>query len=593
METKIEWREFRFVGLVAAIVLLATSLPYAFASLTAPSDLHFMGFAFNTSDHAQYLAWYKEFQTSFSISNTLTPEPNPEIFFNLLWFALGRLGLYTGWSYTVVYQIFRWAAGAFFLGMIYAFSALFFPDVRKRRIAFLITSLGSGLGWILVVLKYALAADEVLFPLDVYVAEGNSFFCVMAYPHFAEAAGLILLVLGLLLIGERRGQLRYAVLAGLSAHFLGWQHGYDLLIVWGVPCAYAGVKWLIERRWPNYWFKAMLITGLLSWPPALYSVLLTRLSPIWEVILTQFSNAGVFTPNLFHIFILMGLPLILAILTLFWLARGQIKYSLKNSREETRFFPENLVSHLPTPGLSRKYQIKNVPAEQSPARGYLFLAVWFVAGWALSYVPTDFQIHMLNSWQVPIGILATIGLCDIIAPRLTKRWSLHQSQKIVAGVFLLLIVLTNVYLLLWRVLDLNRHEYPYFLHRDDVTAIEWLGVNTPPDAIVLSSYDVGRYIPGLSGRPAFLAHWAQTVNFFDKRDSVSRFFDAQTGDADRLETLQTFGVDYVLYGPAERMLGSYDPNLASYLDPVFTTPQVIVYRVDLQSTLGLFTNQRW
>ncbi|MCP4536088.1 MAG: hypothetical protein GY832_02980 [Chloroflexi bacterium] len=559
METKIEWREFRFVGLVVLVVLLATSLPYAFASLTTPSDQHFMGFAFNTSDHAQYLAWYKEFQTSFSISNTLTPEPNPEIFFNLLWFALGRLGLYTGWSYIVVYQIFRWAAGAFFLGMIYVFSALFFPGVRKRRIAFLITSLGSGLGWILVVLKYALAADEVPFPLDVYVAEGNSFFCVMAYPHFAEAAGLILLVLGLLLVGERRGELRYAVLAGLSAHFLGWQHGYDLLIVWGVPCAYAGVKWLIERQWPDYWFKAMLITGLLSWPPVLYSVLLTRLSPIWEIILAQFSNAGVFTPNLFHIFILMGLPLILAILTLFWLARGQVKNGL---------------------------------VEQSPTRGYLFLAVWFVAGWALSYVPTDFQIHMLNSWQVPIGILATIGLCDHVAPRLTKRWSLGQSQKIVSGIFLLLIVLTNVYLLLWRSLDLNRHEYPYFLHRNDVVAIEWLGANTPVDAIVLSSYDVGRYIPGLSGRSAFLGHWAQTVNFFDKRDRVSRFFDAQTNDVDRLETLQTFGVDYVLYGPAERMLGSYDPDLALYLDPVFSTPQVIVYRVNLQSTLGLSENQR-
>ena len=545
METKLQWSEYRFVGLVVVVVLLVTSVPYAYASISAPPDKQFMGVVFNTSDHAQYLAWYREFQTSFLIPNTLTPEANPAVFFNLLWFVLGRLGHTTGWSFPVTYQIFRWVAGAFFLGMVYTFASLFFPDVRWRRTAFLITTLGSGLGWIWVVVKYTLASGELLFPMDVYVAEGNSFFCVMAYPHFAEAAGLILAVLSVLLVGERRGQLRYAILAGLIAHFLGWQHGYDLVIVWGIPSFYAGVKFLVDRQWPRYWIKAMLITGLLSWPPAVYSVLLTRLNPIWEEVLAQFSNAGVFTPDPLHMVVLMGCPLILAAVTLVLLILRPIT---DGARE------------LPTP------------------QGRLFIGVWFVAGWALTYIPTDFQIHMLNSWQVPIGLLATIGLYTIIAPALTRWMSTRRSRAVIVLAFLGLISITNGYLLAWRLLDLSRFDYPYFLDRNDVIALEWLEEHAPADAIVLSSYEVGRYVPGLTGRRPFLAHWAQTVGFYDKRDRVARFFDGQTDETDRLETLQTFGIDYVFHGPAERLLGQYDPSTSSLFEPVFHSPRVAIYR---------------
>lgn len=543
--------EWRFAGLVIVIVLMLTSFPYAFAALTAPPEKHFMGFILNVSDHSQYLAWYKGFQTAFLISNKLTPEPNPPIFFNLLWWMLGRFGRYTGLSHAVVYQIFRWMAGAFFLGMVYTFAALMFPDVHQRRVAFLVIALGSGFGWILVVLKYTLARGELFFPLDVYIAEGNSFLCVLAYPHFAEAAGLILAVLWLLLTGERRGQLRYAVWAGLVAHFLGWQHGYDLLIVWGVPAVYIVARWIRDRRLPTWWVKALLITGLLSWPPALYAVLLTRLDPTWKEVLAQFANAGVFTPSFPHMLILLGLPFILAIVTTILLVRDARCH-------------------------------RTDPAGPLLADAELFVGVWFVAGWTLTYVPTDFQIHMLNSWQVPIGLLATVGLFRYVRPTLEQRWGTGQLATLVVPAFIMLILLTNLYLWMWRFVDLNRYDYPYYLYHDEVTAMKWLAGHSPPDAIVLSSYDTGRYVPAMSGRRAFLAHWAQTLDFYEKRKRVERFFDAKVDDAERLETLQTFGVDYVLYGPAERALGQYNPGDSPLFNATFSNPQVAIYHVNTE-----------
>jgi uncharacterized membrane protein len=97
--------------------------------------------------------------------------------------------------------------------------------------------------------------------------------------------------------------------------------------------------------------------------------------------------------------------------------------------------------------------------------------------------------------------------------------------------------------------------------------------------VVLCSLTVGQYVPAVSGNTAFLAHWAQTVDFYDKRDRVARFFDAATPDVERAETLHAFGVDYVLYGPAEHRLGDYDPASTPWLTLVFSAPQVAVYRV--------------
>ena len=540
--------EWKFVGVVTVAVLVITSLPYAFAVLSAPPERYFTGFILNVSDHTQYLSWYKAFQTQYLIANRLTSEPNPPLFFNLLWWLLGRFGRYSGLNYIAVYQIFRWLAGAFFMVMVYGLASEIFPTVSKRRTAFLVILLGSGLGWILVVMKYTVTGGKLLFPLVVYVAEGNSFLSVLGYPHFAEAAGLILAVFWLLLVGERTGKLRYAVYAGLVAVWLGWQHTYDLLIVWGIPAAYAAVLWLLDRRWPSYWFKALVIVGLLSWPPALYAVLLTRLNPMWEEVLAQFANAGVYTPSLPLLLVFMGVPLMVALVT----------FALRLRDTMTR----------------RK-------TGQSVTKKELFIGVWFIAGLALTYVPTDFQIHMINSWQVPVGLLATTGLFDYMLPALSRRRQPSQLSSKLALVFIMLVVPTNIYLLLWRFVDLNRHNYPFYLYRDEVSAMEWLESHAPPESIVFSALDDGQFIPGLSGQRAFLAHWAQTVNFFAKRDLVEGFFGEDTDDGRRRQILRQYEVGYVLYGPAEQALGEYVPDGSSFLQLAFSTPRIKVYRVSV------------
>jgi hypothetical protein len=547
--TGVRSTELKFVSIIIATLLILTSIPYAFAYFSAPKDKQFMGFIINVEDHTQYLSWYKGFQSSGLISNTQTSEENPPIFFNLLWWMLAKAGQITGISYILIYQIFRWLACAFFLLVIYIFYSFIFTDIVQRKAVFLMTVAGSGLGWILVVLKYTLTKGEVPFPLDLYVAEGNSFLTLLGYPHFAEAAGLIVSILLLLLLGEQKKQLRFAVYAGLVALFLGLQHAYDLFIVWSIPCVYAAVLFFVERRLPAFWIKSMIIVGLISFPPALYSFLLTQINPIWKQVLAQFSNAGVYTPSPLHMLIFMGLPLVMALFTIAMKTYRAVK--IKDSR-----------------GLLDGVN--------------LFLLVWFVFGWLLTYIPTDFQIHMINSWQFPVYIWAAKGIFEYVIPGVSKRFRLSTTSIVV---FIILLILpTTLYLYMWRFLDLNRHNYPYYITREEVKAMQWLETNTPPSAIILTSYNTGMYLPGLSDRRAFISHWAQTVNFLQKRELVQEIYNNKINSTDFQKVITQYGINYVVYGPGEGNTGNIDmsgTNLdqPGFLEEVYRTDHLQIYEV--------------
>ncbi len=554
--------EFKFVGAVIVFVLLLTTLPYLFAYFTTPVDKQFMGIMLDVPDHGQYFSWMRELTYAPLSANKLTPEPNKPVFFNLLWWGMGRLGWLMGLDYPGMYQLLRFTTGALFLLLAYRVCAWFLPDLLMRRTAFLIVTFTSGFGWLLVVLKYTLTRGELLFPLDLYIAEGNTFLGILGYPHFIGAA-LYILVFDLILRGQVKEQMRYAIAAGLVALFFGWQHAYDLVLVYGILGSYVLLVTLRDRRLPFFLIKSGLIIGLISWWPALYSVLLTSLDPLWEEVLLQFANAGVYTPNLLHLPILLGPAFLLAVFTV-----------IKNN----------------------PFRLKGVDNNN------LFLLAWFLGNFLLIYIPTDYQIHMLNGWQVPIAILATQGLFFYIAPFVQKRIASknqESSQKISVAsnkgkanlqnpkslqywliiILLLVIIPTNLYLWLWRFVDLGRYDYPFYLHTDEVAALSWLETNAEPDDIVFSSLTIGQYVPALTGTRAFLAHWAQTLDFYGKSDMVEEFFAGETDESRRQEILRQYGVDYIFYGPVERGMGSYNLETSPFLRQIYTSPQVEVYQV--------------
>jgi hypothetical protein len=107
----------------------------------------------------------------------------------------------------------------------------------------------------------------------------------------------------------------------------------------------------------------------------------------------------------------------------------------------------------------------------------------------------------------------------------------------------------------------------------------WLEKNAKPDDVVLSSLTTGQYIPMLTGTHAYLAHWAQTLDFFGKTNKVDAFFANNPIQAQQQTTLSEGNVQYVFFGPAEQSIGGAKLVNLKELSPVFVDGPVTVYRV--------------
>ena len=522
---------------VTAAILAVTSLPYTFAYFTAPSDRVFTGILLNVPDTAQYLSWAREFSHSLLVENKLTPEQGDALFFNLFWLVIGRLAVGLDVGFAEMLQLARPLAGALYLGAVYWITGLYARDRLQRWVSFLVISLGGGLGWLLVLAKPI--TGEVLFPLDLYVSEANTFLTVLAFPFAATTTGLLVLIFGLTALAFERESFRLAGLAGFLTLVLGLMHAYDLIVVYAVVGSVALFEAVHKRRWVRSIGLAAMVCAW-SAPAAGYVTLLTTRSPIWHGVLAQYGNAGVYTPLPAHLLVLLGLPLI-ALLCL---------------RDR-----------------STAWQ-KAQPRE-------LLLRCWLVIGFFLLYIPTDFQIKMLGGWQIPVAILAVRAVLEEIVPFVGMRFQLRrQHAEMAVGILAVLVVVpVNLYLLSWRFVDLGRHDYPYYLHRDDVAALRWLDANASPSDVVLSSLTIGEYVPSYTGSHAFLAHWAQTLDFYGKRDAVGKYFDQATDDGYRQSIDSRYGVKFVVYGEAEKSLGGFDPGSAPYLVRVFDSPEAKVYQV--------------
>jgi hypothetical protein len=149
---------------------------------------------------------------------------------------------------------------------------------------------------------------------------------------------------------------------------------------------------------------------------------------------------------------------------------------------------------------------------------------------------------------------------------------------VATAVLVALVVPTNLYLYAWRFIDLRRHERPYFLHQDEMAALKWLASSSSPSDVVLAPIDLGQFVPNYGATRSYLAHWAMTNRFFERREAVDRFFALDTSDTVRAAILERDGVTLVLRPSSTPDQAIYDPAGSPSFEPVFVRPQASIYR---------------
>jgi hypothetical protein len=238
-------------------------------------------------------------------------------------------------------------------------------------------------------------------------------------------------------------------------------------------------------------------------------------------------------------------------------------------------------------------------------REHAVMAAWLLSTLVIIHLPLRFQRRMIGGIQFPLAVLATAAIACVL-PVLCRRLVVLARRRAAhpfpppAGAFgwgtlVAVIVIsplqftTPYYLQDIEWTELMAMRYPAWLQTEQRQALAALERLEPPESTVLASYEIGNYVPPLTGHRCVIGHYALTVNALQKKADTARFFAA--GEADdpwRLEFLRRWSVRWVLVTSIERELGGFDPETRPWLEEVFaagTDPErrAVIYAVRLEA----------
>jgi hypothetical protein len=251
-----------------------------------------------------------------------------------------------------------------------------------------------------------------------------------------------------------------------------------------------------------------------------------------------------------------GLPLLYQ----YWIIMTDPQLSLWNAQNLTPApaWWDLLLSMSPAILLALFVVIKKIRGEDLQEKRLLIL--WLAASLVLIFFPFNLQRRFMLGMYVPIAFLAVWALSSLHKPRLGRLWPLLFGLSI----------LTNVIILSAGIFGTTAKDPALYLTKGEYKALLWIQAETPQEAVILASPEMGRFIPAHTGRRVLYGHPFETINAKEQEQRILAAF---------TENQQDFmGIDYIFYGPRERHLG--DLSDASGITPVYENQEVIIFKVE-------------
>ena len=512
--------EWRWVLVFALAVMAFTLVPYLVAWGAEHAGWQFGGFLLAVEDGNAYLARMgRGAQGQLLETLSFSTEPQRGA---LLLPALHLLGWLAGpdpRTELIVYHAARVLSGVGLLAASYAFLAAFIATVPWRRVALVLVALGGGLGWLIAVLVPGGAWLGSL-PPDLILPEAFSFLVLFNFVHLALARALLLLALLAYLRGRGGWAGGLLLLAGLNQPL-------EIGLAGALMGLHVGLGWLLRHRVPGWpWardLRTAVTAGLIAGPLLVYITITLRLDPL----LRQ------------------------------WMAQNILP-----SPPPIHYVLAYAVLLLPA-GLGLRALWRSTP------RLAVLAVVWVVLAFGLAYLPVPPQRRFLEGVQLPLVALAGLGL-----DQLAQRW-----RRPAVWVVLALSLPTTLLIWLGALGAARQGQAPIFRPPDELAAFAWLRDNARLGDAGLAAYATGNALPAYTPLYAYVGHGPETVYLADKLPRVAAFYAAASPDADRRALLREAGIDYVLFGPPERALGTFDPGAAEYLVEQFAAGDYAVYAV--------------
>jgi hypothetical protein len=207
---------------------------------------------------------------------------------------------------------------------------------------------------------------------------------------------------------------------------------------------------------------------------------------------------------------------------------------------------------------------------RSPCSAWLPV-IWVLLFPFLAYAPLDLQRRLTE------GVWAAWCILAVASFDLEGQPDTHMNARRLAP--LILAFPTTLFLLIGGGLAAWGRQSPLFLPTAQVRVFETLQSPAQQGAVVLSAYDTGNALPAWAPVYVLIGHGPESIQLAGLSLQVAAFYRSSTPDSDRLSLIESFGVDFVFWGPQERLLGEWQPDSATYLQRVAVQEGYVLYAV--------------
>lgn len=529
-----------FVFFAAAI-----TLPYVVAAVAGGETHVFGGFLLNPLDGNSYLAKMQQGAGgTWRFTLPFTSQPGEGAYIFLFYLFLGHVCRWTGLPLLWMFHLVRVMAALGLLFSLRKFYDFIFVDQKTAWRAFVLSTVGSGMGWLV------FASGQMLS--DFWVAEAYPFLASYANPHFP--LGLTLMV-WILMLGHQRGT-RGQADGPLSDHEVIPQTARGFSNNAGQPPAQGALRDGVKTA------ALALVLGIVM---------------PFGVVIVGMILFGLAVLELFHKRRVNWLP----VLGVFVLGGAMILYQVWVTQADPVFFSWNQQNVTPAPpwwdillAFSPALLLAVVGLAASVRRlsgdRVMILAVWVVGAVVLISMPVSLQRRFLLGFYIPVAGLAAAGV----------SWLEQRGRFSGRRIFTVLWVLslpTNVVLLMAGIFGAFGLSPMIYVSRAEDQAMRWLA-EQPGECLVLASPQMGMFLPGHSGCRVMYGHPFETVNAAQEEMRVTSFYAGEMQSAAAAQYLQENQVDYIYYGSREANLGK--PLILADLYPVYVSEEVIIFGVD-------------
>ena len=532
--------EKKKAALIAALCLGLAFLPYIAGWFASSPEWQFEGLlGIHIEDSRSYLAaMHQGAAGAWRFHILYTPEEHEGIYLYLFYLLLGKAARLLGIRMIAAYHIARLLAGAALLAALYIFIAHFLRDPTWRLVAYVLASLGSGLGWML-----ALAGLTAFLgwpPTDFWLTDAYIFFTILLFPHGALAVALLLFALLAVLRYYESGEGRWLLGIALLALSLSFVQPLCAVIL-DVAAACYTVSLRLSAGKPSTVLRARYGAALLALLAAQAPLFIHYIDALLKDPIMWAWQAQNITSSPSPLHYLLGYGVILALAAL---GAAETIGAWRGALHLGRGNPE--------------------------AHRRSLLLMWVAAVAVLLFLPGA-QRRYSQGLLVPLAILAAQGLRGWISAKRQRQAALRP--------FITLAVLSSITLTAAWTFKAAQGDEGLFHSRQELAAVDWLGAHTCREEVVLSSAPVGSLIPARTGHRVFWGHWCETAYVEEKAEEVRRFFSQEADDSWRKHFLARYGVRYVFWGPEERRLGGFLPEEVPYLQERYWRGDYIIFEV--------------